>query len=101
MCQFTYKIGGLYLKSFAKLRVRKSATCEWYCERSLSDMRNTIRMLQECYSRQVTFSDRIWLRMRIFFRTRIVFAILVIKSSHTLINTYTTRLMRIVIVTTL
>jgi hypothetical protein len=23
--------GGLYLKSFAKLRVRKSATCEWYC----------------------------------------------------------------------
>jgi hypothetical protein len=33
-------------KSFAKLRVRKSATCEWYCERSLSDMRNTIRILQ-------------------------------------------------------
>jgi hypothetical protein len=55
----------------------------------------------ECYSRQVTFSDRIWLRMRIFFRTRIMFAILVIKSSHTLINTYTTKLMRIVIVTTL
>jgi phosphoketolase len=40
--------GGLYLKSFAKLRVRKSATCEWYCERSLSDMRNTIRMLLIC-----------------------------------------------------
>jgi hypothetical protein len=39
---------GLYLKSFAKLRVRKSATCEWYCERSLSDMRNTIRMLLAC-----------------------------------------------------
>jgi hypothetical protein len=36
-----YHPGGLYLKSFAKLRVRKSATCEWYCERSLSDMRNT------------------------------------------------------------
>jgi hypothetical protein len=36
------------LKSFAKLRVRKSATYEWYCERSLSDMRNTIRMLLIC-----------------------------------------------------
>jgi hypothetical protein len=28
--------------------VRKSATCEWYCERSLSDARNTIRMLLIC-----------------------------------------------------
>jgi hypothetical protein len=36
------------LKSFAKLRARKSATCEWYCERSLSDMHNTVRMFLIC-----------------------------------------------------